>query len=358
MRSEILLVSAGVGLALVIAEISCRVLGLGHLNAPVVPSETVHHAHPEDFTFVAYDPRHEYGGFSVYYDHNGFRTFMPGSKASPSTGTRTVMLLGDSFTEALQVPYEKSFAGQLQLCAKPGVQVINAAVSSYSPVLYEIQWHTKLQSFNPVHMILQLYSNDPGDDLKYLESAIRDEQGIVRAVPNRSLFHSLASLGRVSYLLRFLRSRYMIFRERRSRAPENDALVVGGYIEENPELNSEHISAVLRLAESIAKTGSRLTVVVIPSKYRIVHRQQPHAQDFDRKWLELGKSRGLNFIDLWPALNTAQARGAGVFFDHDIHLTSYGHAAVAETLAQNLPNYFYPEDCLYPRDPAGDPPPS
>ena len=52
---------------------------------------------------------------------------------------KRVLLIGDSFTEAVGMPFEKSFAGMLfqaGLEADPKIEFLNAAVMSYSPVIY------------------------------------------------------------------------------------------------------------------------------------------------------------------------------------------------------------------------------
>src|SRR5262249_42014195 len=56
-----------------------------------------------------------------------------------TTATRRVVVIGDSFTEGLGVPFEETFAG---LLAEAGqrraekTEFLNAAVASYSPTIY------------------------------------------------------------------------------------------------------------------------------------------------------------------------------------------------------------------------------
>ena len=53
--------------------------------------------------------------------------------------TRRILLIGNSFTEAIGMPFELSFAGLLYragLEADPKIEFLNAGVSSYSPVIY------------------------------------------------------------------------------------------------------------------------------------------------------------------------------------------------------------------------------
>ena len=53
------------------------------------------------------------------------------------TNHRRILFIGDSFTEGFGLPYEKTFVGQIgNALEKRGVEVLNAAVISYSPVIY------------------------------------------------------------------------------------------------------------------------------------------------------------------------------------------------------------------------------
>jgi hypothetical protein len=54
------------------------------------------------------------------------------------SSTYLILLLGDSFTEAVGVPFEQSFAGMLFHAGQQGnrVEFLNAGVASYSPTLY------------------------------------------------------------------------------------------------------------------------------------------------------------------------------------------------------------------------------
>jgi len=66
----------------------------------------------------------------------GFRDVT--ARAVPlQSGQKRLLLLGDSFTEGVGVPYAQSFAGRLGAdLASRNIEVLNAGVSSYSPKLY------------------------------------------------------------------------------------------------------------------------------------------------------------------------------------------------------------------------------
>lgn len=68
----------------------------------------------------------------------GFRDFGP-RYVAPRSDHRRVLLIGDSVTEGMGVAFEQSFAGLLYRAGQkrePQIEFLNAAVASYSPVIY------------------------------------------------------------------------------------------------------------------------------------------------------------------------------------------------------------------------------
>ena len=102
--------------------------------------------------FRTYDARYSHGlmpnfhGFDIWGGHRyeystnslGFRDGAARSVSQKGAAHR-VLLIGDSFTEGLGVPFEETFAGLLYRAGQEQsnkVEFLNAAVVSYSPVLY------------------------------------------------------------------------------------------------------------------------------------------------------------------------------------------------------------------------------
>lgn len=67
----------------------------------------------------------------VYTDANGFRVSPEGRTASKTSGERRILLLGDSFLFAGQVPWKQSFVGMLEEQI-PTVKWLNAGVDGYN----------------------------------------------------------------------------------------------------------------------------------------------------------------------------------------------------------------------------------
>jgi hypothetical protein len=104
-------------------------------HSPGIPDPTYHHTLAPNFD--GYD---HWGDtrFKVYTDSLGFRDGrVRDVPASPSV--HRVLLMGDSFTEAIGVDFEDSFAGLLYaagMARAQKIEFLNAGVISYSPVLY------------------------------------------------------------------------------------------------------------------------------------------------------------------------------------------------------------------------------
>ncbi|MCO6431148.1 MAG: SGNH/GDSL hydrolase family protein [Deltaproteobacteria bacterium] len=153
---NLLFILFGFTFAAILAELLLRAAGIGYGNSPVESHAVLHHIHPPGYKFTAYDPGGEYGGHEVRYDNLGIRR---NGEADVSADYK-VAFMGDSFVEALSVPAEKSFVGLLQAQAGEKAEMLNFGVSSYSPVLYLLQWREVVKKLSPKAVVVMLYSND------------------------------------------------------------------------------------------------------------------------------------------------------------------------------------------------------
>ncbi|MFC1510402.1 SGNH/GDSL hydrolase family protein [Candidatus Omnitrophota bacterium] len=96
-----------------------------------------------------------------------------------------VAILGDSFTEALQVKEEDNFSlrleGQLNsLFARSNLkfEIINAGVSGYSPISEYVYYKRVISKFKPDVVLLQLFANDVFEDNKAQAMSLMDADGL------------------------------------------------------------------------------------------------------------------------------------------------------------------------------------
>jgi hypothetical protein len=124
----------------------------------------------------------EWGGvpYRVCTDGNGFKSDC--ENVATSQTSFDVAFIGDSFTEAIGMPYEDSFVGMFA-DAYPGANVANLGVISYAPTVYRAKVEDLFKReyrFN--HVIVFIDISDIQDESIYY----RDSSGYVRQATKTS----------------------------------------------------------------------------------------------------------------------------------------------------------------------------
>jgi hypothetical protein len=329
----------GIAFAFAIAETALRIMGIGYGYAPLESDPVLHHVHPADYYYIAYTPTGEFGGFEIYYDRTRLVADPAAKDNRNEAGAHecTVALMGDSFTEAGQVPYRKSFAGLLAGAGRCTVK--NFGTSSYSPMLYLLQWRQWIRRLHPSLVVVQLYSNDIEDDINYRKLALLDRSGEVTAVPGPGGGWFTRQLRR-SYLLRFFRQVQMKIRWAMAHRGEKHQ-VVSGMVEENPAISRLSSGLMRKLAGEVRKSGADFAVFVIPSKFRLLHPGSVQGRfQFSDRWKIWAKKYSVRFIDMVKLFEQQNEKGVQMFFKQDIHFTENGHRAVAMAIADAFPDFF------------------
>ena len=333
----------GLCLGCIIAEISLRILGIGYGSAPLESDAILHHVHPRNYVFVVHAPSGEYGGHLVRYDEDGCVVNPQGSVSKETVGdVYRIALLGDSFVEAEQVPYPDSFLGILSNATQKGVVIKNYGCSSYSPLLYYLQWKTLVSQYRPTHVFLLLSSNDISDDERYFRLAKFNAHGDEPvAVPGPGN-DWLTKLLRKSYLVRFLRRVGLQLDWALQKRSPGSQVSIGSYIEETPDISGLSSEYVMKLYETVRRSGATLTLVVVPSRYQL-QGADFKAPTFSDQWKAWAKRRSIPFIDLTEPFQHAATTGMPLFFTKDIHWNSHGHRIVAQTIRTAYPQLFRQE---------------
>ena len=146
-----------------------------------VRSWTVHHA-----------MRPGYEDSAVTLNSFGLRS--PEVDVPKPTGTHRILLLGDSFTFGFKAADEDVFARRVeanlrQALGTDAVEVVNAGVLSYCPLLEYLQYRHHLHALEPDLVILNFDMSDVQDHLEY-------SRDLVRAADGTPLFVTEPSLGR------------------------------------------------------------------------------------------------------------------------------------------------------------------
>lgn len=324
------------------AEAALRIAGLGYGSSPMESDPYLHHVHPKNYRFVEHHPSGELGGFEIEY--NAERRVFRGSRAVPVAPPGTslpcrVALMGDSFTEAGQVPFAESYAGLLEAAARERCEVRNYGTRSYSPSIYLVQWTRDVEPWHPDIVFLQLFGNDVREDYNYLQNAARDARGFPTAIHGPGggwLFAQLRKL----YLARLANIAYARVEWWWTHRGQ-DQWTVGGVVEENPDFLGETPELVKEIDRRVRASGSRLVVMSVPSRYRLMGDGTIKVEhDFHQTVKDFTAQNGVEFLDLRAPFERASRAGFQLFWQQDIHYNENGNRVVAAAIARHSPQYF------------------
>jgi hypothetical protein len=326
-------------LGFVFAEAALRIMNMGFGNSPMEPDAALHHVHPKNYSFIQQHPSGELGGFEIEYNSEGRVYRGRASKASePANAPCRIAFMGDSFTEAGQVPFAESFAGLVE-AALPQCAVRDYGTRSYSPAIYLVQWTRVIEPWKPTHVFVLVFGGDVREDVTYLQDATLDSQGMPTAIHGPDDGWMTSQLRR-SYVARFAR----MVSQRALWAWTNrgeDQWTIGGVVEEHPEWAGPTPKLIEELHRRVAGAGGQLTLMVVPSRYRLMGDGKiPLTTDFHDTVQSWAQERGIGFLDLNRPFEAATRTGKQLFFLQDIHFTKDGHQVVVDAIAKQHPELF------------------
>ena len=339
LRYKLAALTIGLVIGLIAAEGLLRLSGMGFGNSPMEPDPFLHHVHPRNYRFVQQHPSGELGGFEIEYNADG-RVYAGRDATPAATGQPCrVAVMGDSFTEGGQVPFAQTFAGLLEGAGGTACEVRNYGVRSYSPAIYLVQWTREVQPWKPDVVFLLLFGNDVREDVNYLQVSVRDDRRWPTAIQGPADGWLLSQLRR-SYVARFVRMLALRAQWRWDNYGQ-EQWTVGGIAEENPDWGGETPALVQEIDRRVRAAGSRLVVMAVPSRYRLMGDGQVQvAGDFHQTVRDFTAQHGVEFLDLFKPFELASRSGVPLFFLKDIHFSADGHRLVAATAAQSYPQYF------------------
>ena len=271
---------------------------------------------------------------------------------------RRVLLLGDSFMEAMQVEYEQSTAGLLEVglarrLGKP-VTVSNTAVAGWDPPQYLLEARAALprERFDVTIVALYVGNDVVPRRVEYFPARVPVEVHRLR-IPRRMTKAELVDA--VAYPFNdFLEVRSQLFILFKRRA--ETALMRWGLSAEyfpvellRSEDRSPRWSVTADICQDIAEEGRRRGVptvfVLIPTSLQIDRdefwrfargfRIDPETVDLEqpnrRLALEL-TTRGLRIIDALPAFRDEHRAGQQLYGRVDRHLAPAGHEVLERLL--------------------------
>jgi lysophospholipase L1-like esterase len=311
-----------------------------------VPSPTYHHDLAANQDFVdRWGPL----PFRVITNSLGFRDISQRVVPLKSKDQR-ILFIGDSFTEGVGLPYERTFTGlvanQLQ---SQNIEVLNAGVSSYFPWIY----------YRKIKYVLDR-GLEISDVVVFLDiSDIQDEVLRVRPIAlkhtqdsesPRTQFLILNWLEAHTTFYPYIKKLYALsfgdkdpgaldqsiihpaVRDRSYWTFDNELYT--SYAKEGLELSAQSMD---QLAKILKEQNIKLTLVVYPWPGQILHRDlnSIHVQH----WQRWAKDHQARFIDLFPTF-IGPLRATEViekyFLPDSIHWNAEGHQLVAEKILESL----------------------
>ena len=323
-----------------------------------VRSWTVHHA-----------MRPGYRDGSVRLNSFGLRS--PEVAVPKPDGTFRVLLLGDSFTFGFMAREEEVFARLLETRLRQQdtsrtIEVVNAGVLSYCPLLEYLQYRHHLHALDPDLVVLNFDMSDVQDHIEYTASTVRSDGGVPLFVTEPSLarqrpsaFPGLLSFEWVARKLRAVKTRFEAATDDARSLRDLDRYV--WTFDEGPAMEGEAREAMAPIADLqrlLAHDGIPLVVATYPQPWQVSGDATPDAGIRGQFGIALGavhvndrpfqmlarftSSIGVPFVDATPAFR-AQPDAAGLYLADDFHFSPRGNALYAEVLASYLAGLTFQE---------------
>lgn len=179
--------------------------------------------------------------------------------------TYHVLVLGDSFTEALQVPRQENFTSVIEQSITSS-DIINTGRADLSPLQYPVMARRMLREFQPDQIVMILSASDIDDILFNQAEIIRGNNGDITAINlNEKKMHWLRKLASSvfshSALATFLKERLKAFAHSRKNA--NVVEIEDRTIQEKKQISSELLN-ILKFVFSDVKNIAPLSILFIP----------------------------------------------------------------------------------------------
>ena len=274
---------------------------------------------------------------------------------------RRILLVGDSFTEAIGIPYEKTFFGLLNQAGEartPKVEFLDAGVASYSPSIY----------YRKVKYLLDLGLQFDEVVLLSDSSDVEDEATSYFCIDDDPQYQKFCTLPPGTYppasplkhdffidhfvvtnRVRITAKRWvqsMLGNRRRAIEHDHDRI---GWTTPNPDparyqpLGVEggiarSLQNMTKLSDLLNSHGIPLTIVVYPWAQQIAQNDRDSRQV--RLWRDFCPGRCKAFIDLFPPYFAVADRDVD-WYEHlyilgDDHFSVAGNRMLYEELAKRL----------------------
>ncbi|NNC67259.1 MAG: hypothetical protein HKN83_04415 [Gammaproteobacteria bacterium] len=292
-------------------------------------------------------------GIDEYYmctDEHGFKVSC--SQNTSSGNSFDIVFIGDSFTEAIGMPYENSFVGMFA-SNYPKLRVANLGVTSYSPSIYLNKIESTLSEglrFN--HVVVFIDISDIQDEAFYYRKA---SNGSIYTKSFKDKNQTLLFIQAKKFVKRnfhlfwyeHLRTKELVFDEdkglkRRSEWTHNAKSEYYGELGVDGAVKKA-VYNMTQLHELLLTNGIKLSVGVYPWPEQLKYFDNDENRQ-EKIWREFCDNRCEMFINVFPDFNDL-VESIGVdetynrfFIEGDVHFNKYGNEIIFRELKREYEN--------------------
>ena len=263
-------------------------------------------------------------------------------------GVYRILIIGDSFTEGWGIEQDRTYSDQLEKLLIDRfpvrkIEVINAGVASYSPILEYLYLKERGLALEPDLVILAFDMTDFLDEKEYAKVTTLDEnnqpiavrpftpghiQTYVNNLKNPQIENKLAAyIAKYSALARLISQ------------PKAKQLDVSGLFKPNHEswqLVQKHLQLISELLND-----NKINFLLITYPYYDQLKNDFFLQP-QKDLAQFAKEQNIDFVDLTQYFRDQEAESS--YIKRDVHLSEKGHLLVADKLADYLIETVFSKD--------------
>jgi len=257
---------------------------------------------------------------------------------------KRLVFIGDSFTEGIGYNYEKTFAGIISDSLKESYEILNAGLTSYSPILYFLKIQHIIESGYKIDQIIVMIDiSDIQDEIIY-ENYIPDKKSsLIRSVDIK--------LSNLSFSYNLVFRKFLKKIKKHGSGNEPDESVLEESIEKRGSWTYDENSYnewgkrglflaktnMTKLHKLCMDKGISMVIAVYPWPEQILKDTAGSKQVLF--WSEFCLSNDIDFIDLFPYFFEDSDKSSLIgkyFIEGDCHWNENGHRLIAEKILDKL----------------------